>query len=95
MYALLWSKSQIITILPNCRTDPVDFLNPETLIFPMVYKMSLCKFFPGGLNILQDCSFCDVCLIAVYLLLSTGQTSGCKEWHYSLTIADNLVSFSL
>ena len=28
-----------------CRIDPVDFLNPETLIFPMIYKMSLCKFF--------------------------------------------------
>ena len=70
MYALLWSKYQLITMNISlvfeflaifmafilwtvkcfaqlCRTDPVDFQNPETLIFPMVHNMFLCKFFPG------------------------------------------------
>ena len=70
MYALLWSRYQLITMNISlvfeflaifmtfilwtvkcfaqlCRTDPVDFQNPETLIFPMVYSMFLCKFFPG------------------------------------------------
>ena len=36
-----------------CRIDLVDFLHPETLIFSMLYNMSLCTFFPGGLKILQ------------------------------------------
>ena len=39
-----------------CRIDPIDFLNSQAVIFPMVYSMSLCKFFPGRLKILQDYS---------------------------------------
>ena len=34
--------------------DRADSLEPETLIFPVLYNMFLCKFFPGGLKILQD-----------------------------------------
>ena len=38
----------------HCKSDPVGFLNPETLIFPMVSNMSLCTYFPCRLQNQQN-----------------------------------------
>ena len=50
---IFWSVKSFAQL---CRIALVIFLNPETLIFPMVYNMPLCKFSPGGLKILQGCN---------------------------------------
>ena len=51
-----------------CRIDPVNFLNPETLTFPVVYNMSLCNYFScrpqnqqNSTGLFADNDFSDVC----------------------------------